>query len=1021
MSVVGNQSVEQACEAFVDWLDRRVVAAGRGDGLSRLEVAPSGTFWLGRLARLEEVRKDASDDRSDRLDPCAIAIRLRPAGAPPWSMTVTVRARAWVKDPKDGPDPERPWWRTDLVEEVVSVLASGEGGTFGGKQLRDAFAAVGARGLSAEVRVDVEDWHRQTEVVVQLVNTSPEKKASGLTDSHLYETQLEVSGLPAVPFELEALPDSFRYDRKVPAYGVNVGVEELAPGVFRTSDTVGVQTYRPDYWSGSAPQPDLSFMRLASDPLPQLQALVNALYEYDQAHWSSKILDARQADEGWTPDMRAKADESAEHVFAELERLRVGLALLRDRPEILRAFRLMNKAIARSAEGRGYTSWRPFQVGFLLSAIRFLAEPEDEARYVDTVWFATGGGKTETYLGLLLTAAFFDRLTGKTMGVTAWSRFPLRLLSLQQTQRFADALAGAEMVRQEEGVKGTPFSLGFLVGRAGTPNRIVPKTETDEITPDSPGMPDKYRVLLHCPFCRDENLQMRFDRQRWKLDHRCTNRSCPWKGQALPMYVVDQEVFRFLPTVVVGTLDKAASIGLQQAMRGLVGPPQKLCPVEWHGFTYAERSKTPNGCLVPDCQGGKALKPLPMDAKRFGPSLRLQDELHLLRDSLGAVDSHYESLLDHLQFELCGTRAKIVASSATLTGYEHQTKVLYQREGRVFPQPGPRAGESFWTVPTEKPLRRFVAVAPRGVTLEHVSDRTLDALQRCVRQLKDDPASVCAEAGIDRKHVDMLVSLYGTDVVYGSTLYDVEAAGRSLGSNNTVEGINVEQLTGQTEFDDVRAILDRLEKPEEDFAERIHVVAASSMLSHGVDVDRLNTMVMLGLPLTTAEFIQTTARVGRRHPGLVYVLHKIGRERDAQTFRQFTQYVRQGDRFVDAIPITRRSRRVLDLTVAGVVGARTLMIREPASKQRLSTPAKLRQYARDSGMTPAAEAAAVASVLGLDGAEDSLHREQIAEWLQAWFADLEDPATRATFVSELGPRSPMTSLRDVEASAPIHD
>ncbi|WBB88830.1 helicase-related protein [Verrucosispora sp. WMMC514] len=1020
MSGVGDQSLEQACEAFVNWLDRRVVAAGRGDGLSRLEVAPSGTFWLGRLACEDEVRKDASDDRSERLDPCAIAIRLRPAEAPPWSMTVTVRARAWVKDPKDGPDPDRRWWRTDLVEEVVPVLAYGESGTFGGKQLRDAFAAVGAPGLSAEVRVDVEDWHRQTEVVVQLVNTSPEK-APGLTDSHLYETQLEVSGLPTVPFELEALPDSFRYDRKVPAYGVNVGVDVVASGVFRTSDNVSVQTYRPDYWSGSTPQPDLSFMRLASDPLPQLQALVDALDSYDHAHWSSTALDARQAAEGWTPTMRAKADESAEQVFEELRRLQSGLALLQDRPEILRAFQLMNKAIARSAKGRGYDSWRPFQVGFLLSAIRFLAEPEDEARYVDTVWFATGGGKTETYLGLLLTAAFFDRLTGKVLGVTAWSRFPLRLLSLQQTQRFADALAGAEMVRRDEGVKGAPFSLGFLVGRAGTPNRIVPKTETDEITPDSPGMPDKYRVLLHCPFCRNENLQMRFDRQRWKLDHRCTNQSCPWKGQALPMYVVDQEVFRFLPTVVVGTLDKAASIGLQQAMRGLVGPAQKLCPVEWHGFTYAERSKNPNGCLVPDCQGGKALRPLPMDAKRFGPSLRLQDELHLLRDSLGAVDSHYESLLDHLQFELCGTRAKIVASSATLTGYEHQTKVLYQREGRVFPQPGPRAGESFWTTPTEKPLRRFVAVAPRGVTLEHVSDRTLDALQRCVRLLKDDPATVCAEAGIDRKYVDTLVSLYGTDVVYGSTLYDVEAAGRSLGSNNTVEGINVEQLTGQTEFDDVRAILDRLEKPEEDFAERIHVVAASSMLSHGVDVDRLNTMVMLGLPLTTAEFIQTTARVGRRHPGLVYVLHKIGRERDAQTFRQFTQYVRQGDRFVDAIPITRRSRRVLDLTVAGVVGARTLMIREPASKQRLSTPAKLRQYARDSGMTPAAEAAAVASVLGLDGAEDSLHREQIGEWLQAWFADLEDPATTATFVSELGPRSPMTSLRDVEASAPIHD
>jgi Helicase conserved C-terminal domain len=935
-------------------------------------------------------------------------------------MTVTVRARGWVKDPNDGPVPDKRWWRTGLVEERVSVLVDAKAGAFGDKQLVEAFIAVGAPGLTAEVRVDVEDWHDQTELVVQLVNTSPEK-AKGLTDSHLYETQIEISGLTTVPFQLEALPDSFRYDRAVPAYGVNVGVDEPEPGVFRSSDTVGVQTFRPEYWNSTDKELDLSFATLAADPLPQLTALIEALAAYDDAEWSPAVLDTRQAGDAWTEQMRAEADQSAAEVFAELDRLRTGLELMRTRPEILRSFQLMNEAMGLSARGR-YTEWRPFQVGFLLSTVRFLAEPDDESRYVDTVWFATGGGKTETYLGLLLTAAFHDRLTGKSLGVTAWSRFPLRLLSLQQTQRFADALASAEVVRKDRNVGGSPFSLGFLVGQAGTPNKIVPRADhDDEVTPDSPGMPDKYRVLLRCPFCRDENLQMHFDRARWMLQHRCTNSACQMHGRPLPVYVVDQEVFRFLPTVVVGTLDKAASIALQQAMRGLVGPPQKFCSVPWHGFTYAERAKNPNGCLVPNCQGGPVLKPLPMDANRFAPSLRLQDELHLLRDSLGAVDSHYESLLDYLEQELCGRRAKIVASSATLTGYDRQVDVLYQRKGRVFPQPGPRAGESFWTMPTEQPLRRFVAVAPRGVTLEHVSDRTLDTLQHCIRDLLADPATVCAEAGVALKHADMLISQYGTNVVYGSTLYDVEAAGRSLGSNNTVTGINVEQLTGQTEFDDVRAVLERLEHPEDDFLERVHVVAASSMLSHGVDVDRLNTMVMLGLPLTTAEFIQTTARVGRRHPGLVYVLHKIGRERDAQTFRHFGPYVRQGDRFVDPIPITRRSRRVLDLTIPGVVAARTLMIHEPASKQRLSTPPKLRDYARNAKLTPAGEAAIVAAVLGLDGTEDALHRQQITDWLRAWFAELEDPTTKARFNGELGPNPPMRSLRDVEATAPIHD
>ncbi len=922
-----------------------------------------------------------------------------------------------MKDSKDGPDPDKRWWRTGLVEEKVPVSVGGNGGSFGSAQLAAAFAAVGAPGLTAEVRVEVEDWHQQTELVVQLVNTSPQK---GVTDSHLYETELEISGLATVPFQLESLPDSFRYDRAVPAYGVNVGVDEVAPGVFRSTDTVSVQTRRPDYWDRTYPKPDLKFSVLAHDPLPQLAKLVDALAQYDDTHWAPAALDVRHDAEGWTDAMRAEADASAQAVFAELDRLRTGLALLESTPALLRAFQLMNEAIGDSTRDK-YPDWRPFQIGFLLSSVRFLVEPAEEAAYVDTVWFATGGGKTETYLGLLLTAAFYDRLTGKTVGVTAWSRFPLRLLSLQQTQRFADALASAEIVRQDHKVGGAPFSLGFLVGQAGTPNKIVPTAtaKDDEVTPESPGVPDKYQVLLRCPFCRDENLDMRFNRQRWMLEHCCKNENCRYANRALPVYVVDQEVYRFLPTVVVGTLDKAASISLQQAMRGLVGPPRGSCSEAWHGFTYADRARTPNGCLVPNCQG--SLMGLPIDETRFAPTLRLQDELHLLRDSLGAVDAHYESLLDHLQHETSGSRAKIVASSATLTGYERQVDVLYQREGRVFPQPGPRAGESFWTVPTAQPLRRFVAVAPRGVTLEHVSDRTLDTLQRCIRELIDDPARVCAEAGVDPKDAEMLVSQYGTNVVYGSTLYDVEAAGRSLGSNNTVEGINVEQLTGQTEFDEVRAILERLEKPEKDFTDRVHVVAASSMLSHGVDVERLNTMVMLGLPLTTAEFIQTTARVGRSQPGLVYVLHKIGRERDAQTFRHFGPYVRQGDRFVDPIPITRRSRRVLDLTIAGAVAARTLMLREPASKQRLSTPEKLRVYLNALGLTPQEEADAVAAVFGLDGAEDSLHQQQILDWLKDWFADLEDPTLKTNFMSEIGPTPPMRSLRDVEATAPIHD
>lgn len=412
-----------------------------------------------------------------------------------------------------------------------------------------------------------------------------------------------------------------------------------------------------------------------------------------------------------------------------------------------------------------------------------------------------------------------------------------------------------------------------------------------------------------------------------------------------------------------------------------------------------------------------------MAAERYAPSIRLQDELHLLRDSLGAVDSHYESLLDYLQNELGGSRAKIAASSATLTGYDRQASVLYRRHGRVFPQPGPRAAESFWTRPTSSRLRRFVAVAPRGVTLEFVSDRTINIIQESVRKLlgADTREEVLGAAGIDGAHANALVSMYGTDVIYGSTLYDVEGAQRSLDSNATVPIVS-EQLTGQTPFDDVRSILNRLENPEPDFSDRIHVIAASSMLSHGVDVSRLNVMLMLGLPLTTAEFIQTTSRIGRSRPGLVHVLLKIGRERDAEAFRHFSSYISQGDRFIEPIPITRRSRRVLNLTLPGIIEARRLMLMEPRSPgQSLTTLKKLRAFVGSSGLTPANEADIIATLLGFDGPADELLQQEIGLWLNTWFTNLEDPASSAKWPNQLGPTSPMTSLRDVETSAPIHD
>lgn len=231
---------------------------------------------------------------------------------------------------------------------------------------------------------------------------------------------------------------------------------------------------------------------------------------------------------------------------------------------------------------------------------------------------------------------------------------------------------------------------------------------------------------------------------------------------------------------------------------------------------------------------------------------------------------------------------------------------------------------------------------------------------------------------------------------------------------------NVVVLTGRTVFSDVSDTLDKLENPDEDFGRRVHVVAASSMMSHGVDVDRLNVMTMLGLPLTTAEFIQATARVGRRWPAVVFVVHKIARERDASVFRTFPQYVDQGDRFVEPIPITGRSRRVLERTLPGLAFARILFVHEPRAQGSLWKAYQLRRYLEGVPGFSDQEAEALCAMLGYDDPGTAVLGRDVAEWYDRFVANVGDPGRGDEWASQMGPGgNPMLSLRDVDEQVPV--
>jgi hypothetical protein len=263
------------------------------------------------------------------------------------------------------------------------------------------------------------------------------------------------------------------------------------------------------------------------------------------------------------------------------------------------------------------------------------------------------------------------------------------------------------------------------------------------------------------------------------------------------------------------------------------------------------------------------------------------------------------------------------------------------------------------------------------------------------------------------------------DVVYGSTLKDVEAAARSFEAQIPIPGLNPITLTGRTPLEDVRSVLRRLKNPEPNFEDRIHVIAASSMLSHGVDIDRLNVMIMWGVPLSTAEFIQTTARVGRSFPGIVFVLHKIARERDAGVFRVFPSFVEHADRLIDPVPITSKSRRILELTFAGLEQGRIYGVYEPQAVARrlqpLTLPDRLRRGFDQLRVTEAVELQALIEMLGFTGPLDENLRRDLEEYVRQFFRALRDPSTTAQWVSDLFPTGPpMRSLRDVEAQVPVY-
>jgi hypothetical protein len=551
-----------------------------------------------------------------------------------------------------------------------------------------------------------------------------------------------------------------------------------------------------------------------------------------------------------------------------------------------------------SAKGDGARAlvWRPFQLAFILLVIPGLIEPAREDRdCMDLLWFPTGGGKTEAYLALTAFQIFHRRLVSKERrehgGTDVLMRYTLRLLTVQQFQRAASLVCACEALRLSDTRLGSArITLGLYVGADTSPNKM--DMARAAIVEEHAGQQPKStpRQLVRCPVCGAElhGTDHSADPLLPRVDIECHNKLCVTRGVPLPILTVDESIYTYPPSLLIGTVDKFAQIPRRTDMRRIFG-----------------------------LDGGQP------------PGLIIQDELHLISGPLGSMAGLYETIVD----VLCtrdGVRPKVIGSTATIGQAAKQVRALFNRSVLQFPPPGFDADDSFFAVrDSVGPDRMYIGIPTAGRSPKFALQAVIAALLQT--------ASALRQSG---KVTDEVIDTYWTCVAYFNSLRELGGAtvllqddvprqmqflATRLGVPQRDLQIPVE-LSSRQSSRELPGLLQKLSSTLAQFAadpnefpEPEDAVLASNMISVGVDVPRLGLMVVNGQPKSTAEYIQASSRVGRRYPGMVFVLYNFGRPRDLSHFEHFMDYHSALYRSVEATSVTPWAPRARDKALHAVV------------------------------------------------------------------------------------------------------
>lgn len=817
---------------------------------------------------------------------------------------------------------------------------------------------------------------------LRVVNdTAPPAKAqSDFLDANLYAIRLSAVVPKAIhrPTIFQELPASFRYDREMPGVGINAHVEAQDTGAafHLTAESVPLtETPRLDAREFADAIP--AFAALASDPIPILDALASHMEDYDATRWAAKIsgLSGIELDD---------AKRSRRDFENEITRFKRGVQLLKnpDFPAVLQAFLLMNRAMQRA--NKAHQRWRLFQIAFIVSLLPELASREYPALaakddgFVDLLWFAAGGGKTEAFMGIILWQAFFDRIRGKQFGNTAFVRFPLRLLTFQQLQRLAGALAAAELIRKETGLKGARFSVGYLVGGTVTPNKIDDELHKRFVRQ---GLDGKYKRIFKCPFCEGPT-SIAYEPGSRLIEHHCENR-CVGGKERLPVYVTDQDIYRYLPTVIVSTVDKLALLGQNHRFSNLFGRIDLICGR--HGASFGKSNELCEAATA----AGRGERPKTCDGAPVfygpfrdpAPAILVQDELHLLNEELGTFDAHYETGAIALSRSLGAKPWKIIGATATIQEFARQAWELYLRGARQFPAHGPAADDSFYYLPSaEKTGRIFVGIL--GVARKHTPavTKALSIFYQQVQKARDvlfrDPTLAASLYGVgnlaqaERKDILFLYELALTYVLTRKGSDQVAEAiesrvRRELQETSPQHGeLLIEMFNGGVDVSQMIATMDELKTmtSEADPGTRTRGIVTTNIIGHGVDVDRFNVIVFAGFTRLVAEYIQASARVGRRFPGISIFVPTPQSERDRSIFDRFAKFHQYLDRLVDPAAVTRWPEPAMRRTVPGLLCGYLMGVASSQVGRPLATVEAVRQAHGDANA-------------------DALSQDEIVKWM----------------------------------------